>query len=148
MAINRLKKDSFIEKSIGTTTPRWKYYDLRKRSLKITKKNRNEITIESITMVVLKEYRAFYKNIFIDSLNSDRYLLKKRISVTIEYFENTYIATNYDLDIYGYGDSEIEALDELKTLIVEYFEDLKDEKDLAPLPQKMMTFYREIIRTK
>ena len=90
--------------------------------------------------------RAYYKNIFIDSLNSDKYFIRKPISVTIERFENVYLATNYDLDIYGYGDSEAEALDELKSLILEFFEDLKDEKDLAPVPKKMMAFYIKKLR--
>lgn len=148
MAINRLQENQFEEISTGTIIPSWKLYDLRKESLKIIKRNKDEVVVESTTRVVLEEYRAYYKNILIDSLNSDRYFLIKPISVTIEHCDNVYVATNYDLDIYGYGDSEVEALDELKSLIVEFYEDLKEEKDLAPIPRKMMYFYKEVLKEK
>jgi len=89
-----------------------------------------------------------YKNIFIDSLNSEIYKLKKPISVNIEYDNKNYIARNYDLGLYGYGDTEIEALYYLKELIVETYEELKDEKNLSSTLKIMMIYSKEIIEEK
>jgi len=97
---------------------------------------------------VINQKSLEYKNIFIDSLNSETYKLKKLISVTIEYDNKNYIARNYDLGLYGYGDTEIEALDYLKELIVETYEELKDENNLSSTLKLMMIYCKEIIEKK
>lgn len=89
-----------------------------------------------------------YKNIFIDSLNSEIYKLKKPIPVCIEYDGKTYIANNYDLDLYGYADMELEAIEDLKKSIIECYEDLKTETGLSPILKRMMVYYKEIIEEK
>ena len=88
------------------------------------------------------------KNIFIDSLNNEVYKFKKPIPVTIEYDNKNYIARNYDLGLYGYGDTEIEAVDYLKELIVDTYKELKDEKNLSLTLQLMMIYCKEIIEKK
>lgn len=86
-----------------------------------------------------------YKSIFIDSLNSEVYKLKKPIPVCIEYDGKTYIANNYDLGLYGYDDMELEAIEDLKKSIIECYENLKTETELGPVPGRMMVYYKEII---
>ena len=88
------------------------------------------------------------KNIFIDSLNSEVYKLKKPIPVCIEYDGKTYIANNYDLGLYGYDDMELEAIEDLKKSIMECYEDLKTETELSPILKRMMVYYKEIIEEK
>jgi len=85
------------------------------------------------------------KSIFIDTLNSEVYKLKKPIPVYIEYDGKTYTANNYDLGLYGYDDIELEAIEDLKKSIIECYEDLKSETELGPVPKRMMVYYKEII---
>lgn len=103
---------------------------------------------DSIMLTIIDKKYLECKNIFIDSLNSEVYKLKKPISVTIEYDNKNYIARNYDLGLYGYGDTEIEALDYLKELIVETYEELKDENNLSSTLKLMMISCKEIIEKK
>ena len=92
------------------------------------------------TAITKQEQIIQYKNIFIDSLRSEKYKLKKPIPINLEHAEAVYIATNYDLELYGYGDSEQEAIEELRNSIIECYEDLKEEDQLGPLPSKMMAY--------
>ena len=103
---------------------------------------------DSIMLTIIDKKYLECKNIFIDSLNSETYKLKKPIPVTIEYDNKNYIARNYDLGLYGYGDTEIEALDYLKELIVETYEELKDENNLSSTLKLMMIYCKEIIEKK
>lgn len=131
--------DSLMWKTFGKT---------RTGILNVFKDKRLRGGPESVTLQLVEENLICFKNVVIDTLNSEKYLLKKPIYVTIEMQDNVFIATNYDLDIYGHGDTEADSISELKNLIIEFYEDLKDEADLAPLPRKMMTYYSEIIEEK
>ena len=97
---------------------------------------------------VINQKSLEYKNIFIESLNSEVYKLKKPIPVCIEYDGKTYIANNYDLGLYGYDDMEMEAIEDLKKSIIECYEDLKTETELSPILKRMMVYYKEIIEEK
>ena len=103
---------------------------------------------ESIMLTVIDKKYLECKNIFIDSLNNEVYKLKKPIPITIEYDNKNYTARNYDLGLYGYGDTEIEAVDYLKELIVETYEELKDESNLSSTLKLMMIYCKEIIEEK
>ena len=97
---------------------------------------------------VINQISLECKNIFIESLNSKIYKLKKPIPVCIEYDGKTYIANNYDLGLYGYDDMELEAIEDLKKSIIECYEDLKTETELSPILKRMMVYYKEIIEEK
>ena len=78
------------------------------------------------------------KTIFVDSLRSELYRLSHAIPVTIEYEEDTVIASFYDLDLYGLGDEIPEAIDDLCAMLIEYYEMLlEDGRCLGPLPRNI-----------
>ncbi|MFC1699986.1 hypothetical protein ACFL1I_08565, partial [Candidatus Omnitrophota bacterium] len=86
------------------------------------------------------------KNIYFQNLRHPDYVLKHPISVFLECEKNKVIATCYDIDMYGSGDSEEEAIDDLCEVITEYYESLEeDEGKLGPLPQKHWVFLKRII---
>jgi len=111
-----------------------------------TTETKKENVMYNITVINQKSLEC--KNIFIDSLNSKVYKLKKPIPVCIEYDGETYIANNYDLGLYGYDDMELEAIEDLKKSIIECYEDLKTETELGPILKRMMVYYKEIIEEK
>jgi len=117
-----------------------------KRIKKFLKETNHQPII--FTTIIVQEQTIEYRNIFIDTLHDERYILKKAIPVGIEHAEQVYIATNYDLGLYGYGDTEGEAVDDLRKSIIECYEDLKEEKELALIPSKMMAYYKEIIEER
>ena len=111
-----------------------------------TTETKKENVMYNITVINRKSLEC--KNIFIDSLNSEVYKLKKPIPVCIEYDGKTYIANNYDLGLYGYDDMELEAIEDLKKSIIECYEDLKTETEFGPILKRMMVYYKEIIEEK
>ncbi len=54
----------------------------------------------------------------------------------------------YNLGLYGYDDMELEVIKDLKILIIEYYEDLKNERELSQTLKRMMVYYEEIIEEK
>ena len=89
-----------------------------------------------------------YKTVFIDSLNSESYTLKKPVPILIETEDKVFIASHCDLGLYAHADTEWEAVDALKELIIQFYVDLLNEKELSPIPKKMMAYYHEIIIRK
>ena len=53
--------------------------------------------------------------------------------ITIEEEDGTVVASNVDLDVFGYGDTEADALQDLREVIVETYFDLKtNQSNLGP----------------
>lgn len=100
------------------------------------------------TTIIAEELKINYKSIQIDSLNSDCYVLKRPITITIERDDNSFIANSYDVGLYAVGDTEIEAIDDLKALIVEVYNDLLGEESLQPIPKRMLLFLKEVIQER
>jgi hypothetical protein len=90
--------------------------------------------------------KIYSKNIFIETLNSDYFTLTRSIPVNIEYDGEVYIANNYDLELYGYAETEVEAINDLRKSILEFYEDLKDENDLGIFLKRKIKYCKEIIR--
>ena len=115
-------------------------------------KNREKALIHADEILTttrgIEEKVIEYKTFFIDSLNSESYTLKKPVPVLIETEDKIFIASHCDLGLYAHADTEWEAVDALKELIIQFYVDLLDEKKLSPIPQKMMAYYREVIIRK
>jgi len=125
----------------------WESYPLKlKRLRKFLHKEGHQLVLS--TTIIRQEQTIEYKNIFIDTLHHEHYRLTRSIPATIEFTDQTYIVSNYDLGLYGYGDTENEALDDLRKSILECYEDLKQENELGPIPLKMMSYYKEIIEER
>jgi hypothetical protein len=69
----------------------------------------------------------------LQDLRDTKLRLVAPLFVTIEEQDGVVVASNVDLDVFGYGDTEAEALQDLRDIIVETYFDLKANRDqLAP----------------
>ena len=102
-------------------------------------------TIDHFTQEEIKQIPV-NKNITILNLGHGRYLFKSPFPVNIVYDEETYIASSYDLNTFGNGDSEDEALRDLCESIIEYYEHLKsNQHKLGPLLKRDFAFLSQMI---
>lgn len=89
------------------------------------------------------------KSILIYSLSSPLLKLKEPLAVHLEYDKEEVVAFCYDLDIFGYGESEIEALDDLRKTILDLYYELKENKDnLGILPKRIWDYLSFIVDEK
>jgi len=88
----------------------------------------------------------------INTLGDSKWELKQGLNVAIERREiDDFVACLYDIDLYGYGDSVPEALEDLKVSMVNQFEYLieKNEKiQLANSMIKQLKFLKNILVRK
>ena len=75
------------------------------------------------------------KATYLDNLNSDRLKVKMPIYVSLELDHHQYIAVASNLNLYGCGDTETEAMNDLQIAIVELYFDLKGDKLAKPMIQ-------------
>jgi hypothetical protein len=68
------------------------------------------------------------KALFINSLHSSFLSLCASIPISLEYDGEQFIAYAPDLDIYGCGETEYEAIEDIRASIVDLYYDLKGEK--------------------
>ncbi len=86
------------------------------------------------------------KNITILNLGRGKYMFNSPFPVNIAYEDGAFIATSYDLNTFGYGPSEDEAIRDLCESIVEHFKHLKLNQDkLGPLLKRDWDFLSKII---
>ena len=87
----------------------------------------------------------------IDNLPKE-YILNEPLIVTVEHSsKDDFIACFYDVNIYGYGDTISEALDDLKELMIDQLEFLLKEKEqviLGLTPQKQLDVLCRHIRKR
>jgi len=68
----------------------------------------------------------------INNLNNPKYQLNAPVSVIISYDDGLYYAEAVDFNVYSEGNDGKEALDNIKTAIISYYESLmKHEKRLS-----------------
>jgi hypothetical protein len=82
------------------------------------------------------------------SLDPGRYELERDIPVVLQPSDDGFTATFFDANIGTSGDNEEEAIDNLRTLIIDTFQLLDSEpKDrLGPEPQRQLRLLRSLIR--
>lgn len=89
------------------------------------------------------------KIIVLNTLQNQRYTLKKPLYITIELEDNTVIAALDDIEAFAYAETEYEAIGKLCEEIVYIYEDLiEDRTNLGPLPTKWLAFLDEVIVSK
>ena len=75
--------------------------------------------------------------------------LRNPIAVSLVYDGAQNIATSYDLDVFGYGETEGEALDDLRRAISDlYFVLKRNRDDLGPLPQQVWEYLTDTVEEK
>lgn len=82
------------------------------------------------------------------TLEPGRYELHRDIPAALQSSEDGFTATFFDANIATGGDTEQEALDNLRSLIVDTFELLESEpiEALGPEPQRQLNVLRSLIR--
>lgn len=93
--------------------------------------------------------RGYPRQIPLENLRDPLYEVIHTIPVVLEEDEGQYLATWYDADIFGYGASEQEALDDLCESIVSLWEVLKRESSAQGLGDtltKQWAFLQKMIR--
>jgi hypothetical protein len=102
----------------------------------------------------VREQRRFFKinTVFLNTLGSSRWEIKRPLAVGIEQrAKNDFVACLYDIDLYGYGDSVPESLEELKLTMVnqyEYLVKVRQEVPLSDALQKQIAFLEELLVPK
>lgn len=91
-------------------------------------------------------------SVTINDIGEGQWMLANPIIVTIEQrSEDDFVACFYDADIYGYGESIPDALDDLKFHIVSQFEFLLQEEksiELGTIPAKQLIVLHNLIRKR
>ena len=80
------------------------------------------------------------------SLRHPQLKLSSPIAVSLEDDGVQIIASAYDLDAFGYGETEGEALDDLRRTITDLYFTLKDDaRALGPMPRRVWEYLSDII---
>jgi len=73
-------------------------------------------------------------SIVVNTLGSSSWELKQPLNVTVEFRKaDDYVACLYDIDLYGYGETIPEALEDLKISMINQFEYLSTHAGSSPL---------------
>jgi len=83
------------------------------------------------------------------SLRHPQLRLSSPIAVSLEDDGVQVIAAAYDLDVFGYGETEWEALDDLRHTITDLYFTLKDDaRALGPMPRRVWEYLSDILLKK
>jgi len=87
--------------------------------------------------------------LFLYSLRHPLLRLRNPIAVSLIHDSEQVIAMAHDLDTFGYGDSDSEALDDLRRAVVDLHDTLKDNSaSLGPLPQRIWEYLSEVVEER
>ena len=83
----------------------------------------------------------------ITSFAPEPYDVIRQIIAVVQSSEEGYIAGFFDANVYAFGDTEEEALRNLKSMILDVFDSLSREPDptLGPEPRRQLAVFREFI---
>jgi len=82
----------------------------------------------------------------IESFAPEPYELTKPFHAVLESSDAEFIATFFDANVSATGETEMDALANLKDMILAVFEALQLEKDLGPGPSKQLTVLKQFIK--
>jgi hypothetical protein len=86
------------------------------------------------------------KTVFIKDLGSASLFVREPIPVSVEVSEGQATACSYDLEQFGVGGDEFEALDDLRATIAELYQLLKQEPNLGPLPRRQLAYLTRALK--
>lgn len=92
-----------------------------------------------------------YKVIPFQNLSSPKHMLNEPIFILLEGGETVVTATCYDVcSLFGFGDTEQEAIEDLCNVLVHCYEDLvaEEDKNLGPEPHRIKSYLTRIIDKK
>ncbi|MFA5188909.1 MAG: hypothetical protein WC460_06105 [Patescibacteria group bacterium] len=90
------------------------------------------------------------KNIFIQNLPLERITLIQAIPLLLEEKDSHFVISSSDLDLYGEGDTEFDAIKDFSLCMEELYFDLKGERveDLGTFPKFILDFLNKIVTEK
>lgn len=90
------------------------------------------------------------KTIFVKNLPFNKIKLTEYIPLLIEKQSQGYIVSNSDLDMFGEGETEFDAIKDFALSLEELYFDLKREKikNLGEYPKLIFNFLKEIVKRK
>ena len=98
---------------------------------------------------VYANLRKYSKTVYIRNLDQANLSLKVELPVTLEFTGNVVTAVSYDLEEFGFGHDELEALKDLRESIINLYYLFKEESEnLGPLPRRQWNFLENIIIEK
>lgn len=110
-------------------------------------KELKDLLISDILPKVIESSRR--KSVLVYSLHNPLLKLKEPLVAHLEYDEEGVIAFCYDLDIFGHGDTEGEALEDLRKTVSDlYFELEGNRNELGPFPKKIWDYLSGIVEKK
>ena len=101
--------------------------------------------------IKLLKNRPEEKIIPINFLSSEKLRLKTHIAVAMKYSpeDENWIVDSPELNVYGVGRDEDEALEDFKSVLEESYFDLKEDRDnLGPRLEKEWSFFSQVIEEK
>lgn len=113
--------------------------------------NQEPLSVVSSSEVrsIITSYHNPPKTVFISCLDDTHLILDKSIPVTLEFWDNYVTAFSYDLEEYGVGSDELEALRNIRISIADLYFILKEQKyNLGPVTQKQWDYLENIIKEK
>lgn len=102
---------------------------------------------EALKTTVQGRYYPPPKTILLGNLADRRLKLNGFLPVVLQYGEESVTACSYDLEDFGVGATEFEALADLQATIVELYFSLKEDQGrLGAQPEKEWAFLRSIVQ--
>ena len=98
-----------------------------------------------------KGISASLKIVPFQQLRDERYVLLRPIWITLEYGTEVVTATCYDASaMFGHGDTEIEAIEDLCNALIQCYEDLSSDSDdkLGPLAKQLKNYLQTLVVPK
>ncbi len=84
--------------------------------------------------------------IFVNDLSHPRYRLRFPLPVVVEVDGPQVVAFSHDLDVFGWGDEEAEAIADFKVAVSELFDALREDRaNLGPHPQMVLRYLERAI---
>ncbi len=110
-------------------------------------KRLRELLLSDILPKVIESSKR--KSVLVLSLHNPLLKLNEPLIAHLDYDEEGVIAFCYDLDIFGHGDTEGEALEDIRKTISDLYFELESNKDnLGPLPKKIWEYLSYIVEKK
>lgn len=92
--------------------------------------------------------RPSIRNVVLRDLNSKKYLLEENIEILIEEYPDEIIAHWPEIEVFGHGITQPEAILGLKNEIIDLYEDLSStkKKEMGKLPEMWLRILKKIIK--
>lgn len=101
---------------------------------------------KALSRKLINSIERHFKIIPLNTLNHQKYILKKPVHITIEMGKDVIIASLDDIEAFAYADTEFEAINRLCEEIINIYEDLQEDREkLGKFPKKWLAFLEEII---